>query len=163
MSTIQELATAAAANFETGHRDPQPDSGSVFRRFKMVDGYPAIQWCQELSKAAHDDGNIWPDDHRFAMIEGALDAIADAGEEFNPDEPTEVADNFARGHVDGQSHFHILDWLASDTRRLVFCDDGADEMGRDGDLIHAITWGWRCEAMEVFHQVLRFLENQADD
>ena len=162
MSTIQELATAAAANFETGHRDPQPDSGSDFRRFKMVDGYPAIQWCQELSKAAHDDGDIWPADHRFAMIEGALNAIA----EFNGDDidDGDTAHDFADSAVSVYTNARFL-WLASHSNRAEYCEEARREgfVTEDSTMENRIGAGWYGEALEVFHQVLRFLENQADD
>ena len=159
---IQELATIAAANFESGHRDPQPDSGSDFRRFKRDDkGAHVLPWAEELSLAAHDDGDIWPDDHRYQMIEGALNAIA----EFDGDDidDGDTAHDFADSAVSVYTNARFL-WLASHSNRAEYCEEARREgfITEDSTMENRIGAGWYGEALEVFSQVLRFLETQAD-
>jgi hypothetical protein len=166
MTTIKELATTAAANFETGTRTPAQDPPSTFRRFKQDGkGNQILPWCQDLSRAAHDTGALWPDDHRYAMIEGALDAIA----EHDPDEetdPDDFVENFARSAVSDYTKDRN-DWLASDNRRQSFCDEARDEgmVTDDATMNERIAEGWCAEAREVFGQVIVFLgaKAEADD
>jgi hypothetical protein len=163
MPTIQELAKTGADSFEDGQRDP-PSTPTRFRRFAHdVEWNPIPEWATDLSRAAHDDGKMWPDDHRHIMIEAALDRIA----ETDPDDDLgdgDMAHEFADGAVSVYYHDRTA-WLASHTMREGYCDDARTEglVAEDADITDRIAAGWYAEALEVFNQVLEFLTDRASN
>ena len=160
MVTIQDLSETAAASFEDGQRE----NGTKFRRFATdIEANPIVAWSQDLSKAAHCDGDMWPDDHRFDMIEDALDTIAAT----DPDDDLDDGDislEFATSAV-SVSNPDRFAWLASHCMRAGYCDEALSEglVTEDTDMTDRIAAGWYIEALEVFNQVLAFLTAKADE
>ena len=68
--TLTELAQDYASRFEGAIRA----DGSPYRRVKQDQQSESLT---DLIHTAH--GDLLPDDHRYAMIEAALDAIAEDG------------------------------------------------------------------------------------
>src|SRR5579871_1849795 len=85
------------------------DDGVRFESF--ADDAP--DWTRELARYAHEGGEIWPDDWRYACMFAACEAIADADEDA---EPGDVGHEFADGYVDTYTSDRLA-WLASSLRR----------------------------------------------
>lgn len=93
--TIQELAREAARCFERARRETIATSADGSDRethsyLRVREGSP--DWVRELVRDAHGD-DFLPDDWRYLMIAGALDAIGEAGD----DELDDVDHSYADG------------------------------------------------------------------
>lgn len=110
----------------------------------------APEWVRQLAMDAH--GDMMPDDHRYAFIVEALDALVDADD---PDEVTLASDIYTHD---------LLKWLASNLQRPGYCDEAFEEYGDDfRDTVSLIGMGQLREKEEVLDSVRSSLEAQLDD
>lgn len=141
--TLLQLAAEAASCFTTLTRP----SGQTLVTLK--DGSP--DWVRDLVHKAH--GAMMPDDHRYAMVDQALDTIAeltdgdDAQEALSNVEPPVYTSDLTR-------------WLASSVQRVAYCDEAADDLGAPDSLVAFLQYGWTVEFNEVASSVLTSLEQQ---
>lgn len=148
---IRARAAIAAAWFETAERA----GGDEF--YRLRDGRP--EWVQCLVWRAHGDGELMPDDFRYATTHAALEFLAESD-----DDPRDRSHEFADQTVDVYT-FDRLAWLASNLRRPGYCDDAVAEFGPpdpDG-IVERAALGQYAEACEVFELVLDALEQLPDD
>lgn len=150
MTTIQELAGKLYDAFQTKTRD----NGDTFVCLK--DDQP--EWMTDVIRAAHDNGQMMPDDFRYALIKEAAAAIWQADSNSDIDE---CADEFADG-VDVYTS-SLCEWAASHGYRTAYCDEALDEYGKPESLSQLLHWGQPRERREVFDQLLQALADLADD
>src|SRR5690606_30767281 len=103
----------------------------------------APEWVKDLSRAAHDDGRILPDDWRFEFIGDALDLIGDMGDVEDVDD---IRERF-REWFGGGAYVYTaeqLAWIASSGERPGYCDEAAEEFE-----IGRASWRERGEIWEV--------------
>lgn len=153
-ATISTLAAEAADWFEHAQRGDSPDGDDGQETYtRLKDGRP--DWVQNLVFAAHDDGAMFPDDWRYEVIWGAVEAIAESDDEDDQHV-------FADGQVDVYTTARF-EWLASNLRRQSYVDDAAAEYGMDTSGIAAIIGlGQYAEALEVYGRVRAFLAGLLD-
>lgn len=131
------------------------DSGESLSFYGYTDDAP--QEAHDLVMAAHDAGNMMPDDHRYEMIVDVLDAIIDA--EGDQDEALEIAEGSVPVY-----NSTLAAWLASHVYRGGYVDEAVSELGYpDTGIYGAIGLGYLYEVREVFQAVWEFLENLDDD
>ena len=150
MASVQELAIAAAAQFE---RATRPD-GTAYVRTKD----DAPEWIrEEIVFPAH--GDMLPDDWRYETVWLALEWIAERGD-TEDDAPGEFADS----RVDIYTASACA-WLASHLSRPGYCDEATEEFGPPDppDVLNLIARGQYVEASEVYGLVLSALERIAAD
>jgi len=152
--TLADLAAEARGYFKRGKREA-PGIGPI-----LVHKDEAPEWVKDLSRAAHDDGRILPDDWRFEFIGDALDLIGDMGDVEDVDD---IRERF-REWFDGAYVYTAeqLAWLASSGGRLGYCDEAAEEFGFSGTTLERIALGMAYEAEEVFESVLSSLLARLD-
>jgi len=137
------LAAEAERTFPTVEQD-------LF--YRLVDGAPA--WVEGLAFAAHEDGQVPPDNWRYDYIVDALGRLAEAG----------PGDDFLElgAEIEGDCYTSALtEWLNSDNRRVYFLGLALEEYGGDLDGFQALSIAQEREKREVFDQVLTYLEAQA--
>jgi hypothetical protein len=128
------------------------DDGTVHRRFK--DGRP--EWLQDLAYAAHDNGDIWPDDWRYEFIEEALDALADADPDADPEEVLyEIEPDIYTSD--------LTRWLDSSNSRVFYLTEVLEEFGGDLDGFQLLSMAQAQEKQETASQVLAFIMERAED
>jgi len=145
-TTVQTLANDALECFETSTR---PD-GSEFVRVK--DGSP--DWLHDLCLAAHENGQVLPDDKRYSMIENALSVISNADEDINDAIYSEEAPSYTS---------ELTTWLDSAPFRVSFLTDALTEYGDIKDGFQLLALAWTLEFQEVANSVLAFLESRLED
>lgn len=64
----------------------------------------APDWIEDLTFSAHDNGEWFPDDHRYELIVSALEWIADEAD------PLDTSSDFADAQVDVYTHGRLA-WL----------------------------------------------------
>lgn len=136
-TTIQTLASEVSALFRTDKRN----DGSEFITY---DG-ELSDWITAMIRAAHDD--MAPDDHKYAFVVEALDAIAEADD---VDEVSLEADIYTHG---------LLRWLASNLHRPGYCDQAMEDMGNEfKDTVSLISlgqWAEKNEVLSIVRSALR--------
>lgn len=110
-------------------------------------------WITDVCREAHDNGNIFPDDFRYAFIVEALSAICDHDDIDQARESIE-ADIYNN---------ELTAWLASRLDRSSYCDQAKDEFGVNSDIIANLSFGQLLEKWEVFDQVYSALNNYAEE
>lgn len=107
--TIQAIAQDLYAAFATSTRV----NGDTFYRLKT--GSP--RWMKVAVKAAHDNGNIRPDDWRFQAIHDVAELLAECSDpdDIDLESLVDVYDS------------ELLAWLESSTWRMSYCDDALTE------------------------------------
>jgi hypothetical protein len=144
-TNIQTLATEARSFMVSKTRD----DGSKF--WSRSDDAP--EWVRELCFAAHDAGDMLPDDHRYEFIVEALDALSD----------TEDADDV---NLEADIYTHNLTtWLASRADRSGYCDSAMEEFGitEYKSLVEHLQIGQAYEKAEVLGSVRSSLETRAEE
>lgn len=141
-TTIETMASEASAMFETRTRD----SGETF--YARKDGAP--EWLEDLCHEAHE--SMLPDDHRYAMIVGALDAIGEGDEDGDTLEPDVYTSD-------------LLAWLGSNATRKGYCDDAARDglLSDDANMDDRLMVGQLQEMREVHGLVLDFLRTRLEE
>ncbi len=144
-TTIKTLATEMSAAFVERQRYDGIHPTTKFRCLK--DGSP--EWMTEVCHTAH--GEMMPDDQRYAMIEEAVDAIAECDD---------IDD--ARDSLEADIYTHDLTaWLGSRTDRYSYADDAMEEWGSDvKGIIQLLQLGQLAEKHEVFDLVVSALESE---
>jgi hypothetical protein len=143
--SIQTLARTAINNMVQKTRD----DGSKFFCFKD----DAPDWMTDLSRAAHDGGNVSPNDWHYQFIFEALDALA------NQDDVDD-----ARLSIEADIYISDLtDWLGSQNSRYSYVDQAIEEMGKGDSVIQDLQNGQLLEKLEVFEAIAGFLNEMADN
>lgn len=152
-ATPQRLAREMLEAFETAQRGDLEGEGETFDRLKK--GSP--EWMTDVVYAAHDDGEMLPDDWRYKVIRAAVEAIAET-------EDGDEVEGFADGQVDIYTGDR-LKWLGSNLHRPGYCDEAVDEFGggETGGIVALIGLGQYWEADRVLAQVSEALVDEADD
>lgn len=150
MTTLNDKATEALSHFETAKRD---DGEKTFIRTK--EGTP--QWVTDLIFAAHDNGEMLPNDERYKFIQDALYILSEIED---ADEPHERIDS----DVDVYNH-DLLQWVASHLSRAYYVDEAIKEFGwnEERGLFGALMVGQYSERMEVYNSVKQSLEALIED
>lgn len=150
-ATIQDLAREAAGYFETAKREDVDDERDA-TYVRTRDDAP--EWITDLVRAAHDDGDILPDDWRYERIRSALDHLAEM--DHDPDDfPGEWADD----QVDDYTS-DALAWLGSHSVRIGYTDQAREDLGDFDSITGQIGAGQYIEAREIWYQVVRFLSER---
>jgi hypothetical protein len=136
--TVRELAELAGGHFTTRKRGDEAI-------WVVEDDAPP--WVTDLVLAAHDAGNLLPDDWRYGMIVDALQALAEV------DDPDDAD---VRGDVDIVTH-RLLEWAASHGDRLSYVDQGFEDFRPSTDIASALQLGQRLEREDVLAAVRAFL------
>lgn len=123
----------------------------------------AADWVRDLVYAAHNDGDMLPDDWRYDCIHSALSHISDAGAE-TADDLDDAGHDFADSHADVYTS-DLLAWAASNAYRLGYVDEARSEglIPDDADEARRLMIGQYCEALEVFESVRRSLADRLDE
>jgi hypothetical protein len=160
--TIQELAEQVCAAREMRHRmglevetGIYADGGTFYALRK---GSP--EWMRDLMRAAHRDGDIFPDDWRYACAFAACEAIAECEDGAHLDER---GHDFADAYVDTYTH-DLTAWLASSNHRVGYVDEAREYYGNDGEwtMDYALPMGQYVEAREVFDAVVEYLAERVE-
>jgi hypothetical protein len=145
-TTIQSLAAEISQAFEGALRSV---TGETFRKLK--DDAPS--WMATVCRKAHDDGNLLPDDWRYAFIEQAVDALAAYGD----------ADE-ARSSLEPDIYTHELTgWLHSLNSRVYYLGEALTEYGSFRDGFQLLAAAQMVEKEEVFQQVVNALTEMKGD
>lgn len=144
-STLQTIANEARSHFYQIKRGEQ----SIWTR---KDDAP--QWVQDMVFAAHEAGDMWPDDWRYAFIVESLDALADHDD----------ADS-ARDSIEADIYTSDLtSWLNSRADRTSYVDDAREEFGEsDNGIVGMLQMGQLAERWEVFDSIVSFLADRLPD
>jgi len=153
---VKDLAGEMSAQFTTDKRS----NGDVY--YHLKDGHRGtMDWMNEVCYAGHKDGSpgpfssMLPDDYRYEMINDCLDVLSESDDE---DE--------AREQLDGKVPVYtgqLTAWLASNVNRPGYCDEAVSEGLVDGsDIMQTISCGYLRELEEVFSEILRALEAEAE-
>lgn len=138
---IRILAGEALAYFEYRNRHDGSGYWAVEDR--------APEWVKNLVWAAHNNGEILPDDFRYLFIVEALEAMAE-----NPEEPEIVPDVYTS---------QLLKWLeAYPSYRMGFVDEAVGQFGWNG-LFEGLQAGQLMEKQEVVQLVRAFLEKKIEE
>ena len=160
--TISELASEAHGWFTTTTR--ADETIDVLR-----DGAPT--WIYNLVFAAHESGEIMPDDWRYASIRSALAEISDSDAD-DRDDLDDLAGEWADSNVDVYTGARIA-WLGSRMSRTAYVDEAVDELGGEGldtveriglwqYVVERIGLGQYVESREVFELVANALEDERE-
>jgi hypothetical protein len=144
---VLELAKEA---YGFARKDTRADGVTSYWHFE--DERP--EWILDMSRAAHDNGSMFPDDWRYEFIVDALAALYDAEDGADLDELAYTLDS---------SSYSATSWLASHGYRPGYVDDAVEELGDPSTgVLDMIRMGMAAEQREVFGQVLAFLREYAD-
>lgn len=141
MNAIQDLAYVAKGYFTTGTRT----DGTTF----VKTSGDAPEWVVDLCRAAHDSGNMLPDDTRYMFILEALDCLI-------------LADDLDDAYLEASEKTHVLtSWLASRADRYDYCDRAMEERGDESypGMVSALQMGQALEKNEVLDSVRSSLED----
>jgi hypothetical protein len=106
-------------------------------------------WIVDMCHAAHDSGQMFPDDLRYEYIVEALDAISEADEIDEIETSTDI-------------YTHDLTaWLHSRADRPDYCDMAQEEglIADDATTWQRLTGGQYTEKREILDSLIGFLEN----
>jgi hypothetical protein len=147
MNMLATVAAEMSAAFESRTRT----NGESFRCLK--DGSP--EWMKDVAHEGH--GDMLPDDWRYRMVEAAVDAISES--DGNEDDSGEAADAFIPIYTVDR-----LNWLASHTSRLSYCDEAAADgiCAKDAEMSDRIAAGIYVEFQEAYGAVLEALKGEAE-
>lgn len=106
----------------------------------------APSWVKDLIYAAHDKGRFMPDDYRYEFTYEVLDLIAD-GYDFEDLQPDIYTSD-------------LLAWLNTNWR-LEYLDEVFRDHEGSISIYQALPLAQLHEKEEVFHLVLKFLEDHA--
>src|SRR5690606_30515781 len=139
--TVQELAREALRYFIRKRREDGSEYVAVTK--------DRPEWVHQMVYAAHNDGEILPDDWRYEFVLESLYAIEDS----DPDELDEL---------ELEADSSPLEWFISSMRRVAYVDEAIEELGWTGHVMDAIEHGQYIEKNEVLRIVLEALREIAD-
>ena len=158
MSTKTETARALADAFETATRD----NGDKFHRLR--DGSP--EWMKEAIFAAHDGGEMLPNDWSYRLCSEMADGIA---ERLEYDEDSDLSDamaEIAEGAVPAYTHERLA-WLSSHLHRLEMVDEAIAEAGgisgTGQGIADALGWAMFREAESIGAALVEAIEGEAGE
>ncbi len=139
--SIRKLASEALTYFVHSTRT---NGGTYWR---CTQGTP--EWVSDLCYAAHNDGQMGPDDWRYEFIQECLSAIVDETED----------------DLEADIYTHQLTaWLASRADRYCYVDDAVQEYGGEpGSIIDQLMLGQLQEKREVMSQIVYYLEQRQEE
>jgi hypothetical protein len=146
----ETLAAALYAAFITKTRD----NGETF--YCLSDNSP--EWMREAMQDAHSD--FLPDDYKYRMIHECAAALTD----YEPDSWEDSLHEIADGLVDVYTS-DLTAWLASDVRRVGYCEEAATEYGltiSDADFAKRIMLGQYAEYMEILSALVSAIESESE-
>ena len=147
MTTLRELARLGADSFTTGTR---PDGTPYTHRTP-----DAPDWVQSIIFAAHEDGDIFPDDFRYAVTAEALEYIAETTHDPE-DRANEFADDTDVYNSD------LTDWVGSNALRGSYVDEANEDIPAE-NFYAGLMRGQALERHEIYAAVLNYLRGIADD
>jgi hypothetical protein len=154
MATLHEAAFALKDAIESRTRE----SGEQF--YSLKDGAP--EWVQEAVRAAHDGGDMLPNDWSYRLLSDMAERIFEAFErEEGPDRDDVVmvaADELAENRASD-----VLDWLCSHSYRVAFTDEAIEELGwpHERSIMAAAGAGMRAELHMIGNALFDAIEGQA--
>ena len=157
MSNLTQTARALADAFEQKARD----NGETF--YCLKDGRP--DWMQDALRAAHDGGEMLPNDWSYRLAHDMAQHIA---ESLEYDAAQDRADIIAEGADSLVPAYNgpRLAWLASHLSRPAFVEEALQDAGgafpEDGGLMAAIGWGIARELDLIGNALFDAIEGQAD-
>jgi len=150
MSTWHDIATEAQDWMTSDERD----NGQRFVHFK--EGYP--EWLRDMAYAAHDNGEMFPDDYRYLFMEDIIDALTDRDPEST--DPEEVAYELEPAIYTSE----LTAWLDSRNSRVYYLGEVMEEFGgevRDG--FQLLGMAYNAEQREVASSVVQFVLKRAEE
>lgn len=139
--TVQELAKEALRYFVRKRREDGSEYVAVTK--------DRPEWVHQMVYAAHNDGEILPDDWRYEFVLESLYAIEDS----DPDELDEL---------ELEADSAPMEWFSSSMRRVAYVDEAIEVFGWTGHVMDAIGDGQYIEKNEVLRIVLEFLRERAE-
>lgn len=137
--TIQDLAKEAYGHFT---QKPCPDGRTIW-----VNDVKEGDWVNDLTRAAHDNGNVFPDDFRYEAIVRALSALADCDD---PDDAEVDPDVYTS---------NLTAWLASSIDRVEYLSEALRELDPPSAFA-LLAYAQSLELREVLDSVRSSLEAQ---
>lgn len=125
----------------------------------LLDGAPV--WLRDAVVGAHDD--MLPDDYVYGWFWEAVGRVAEEGDGLSFEGLEDVGGEFAAdADIYGSE---LLKWAGSHVRRLVYCDEAAEEgLVPDGGTIEdRLRAGQYLERHRVFGCVVEMLREQAEE
>jgi len=136
--TIQEIAKEAEFYFKQKTRN----NGDKF--YVLGDGRP--EWLRDLVYDAHND--TLPDDFIYKFIWESIVSIMEDGED---------------AYVEGDIYTSDLtSWLNSNNGRVSYLTMALEELEEEKNGFNLLGYAQKLEKDEVFHSVLKSLEDQAE-
>ena len=103
------------------------------------------EWVQDMVRDAH--GDLFPNNHSYQFIVEALNAFT------NYDDP-----EIAISEIESDPYYsQLIDWLGSDTTRMLYADDGMAE--NPSSIMDIISYGQIGEKRDVYYSVLKHLND----
>lgn len=143
-----ELARVAQAGFESATRR----NGDEYLRLRSQ----TPSWVGSLVFAAHQNGDLLPDDWRYVFAQAGLSHIIDACLGATREELTSTIEP----DISGGS---LAAWLGSNLLRFGYCDDALEHFGPPERTFDLLMRGQLLERQEVFGTVWEVLDRQVDD
>lgn len=156
MANLIETARALADAFEHKTRD----NGEGF--YCLKDGSP--DWMQDALHAAHDGGDMMPNDWSYRFASQMADHIAETLEYAPDNDLSDIVSEGADILVPAYNSDRLA-WLASHTSRVAFVDDAAEELGiaPDGGIMAMIGTGIYTELQMIGAALVEAIEAQVDE
>ena len=155
MPNLTETARALADAFETKRRD----NGESF--YCLKDGHP--DWMMDALRAAHDGGEMLPNDWSYRLAAQMAEHIAEALEYESDRDRSDIIAEGADSLVPAYNGPRTA-WLASSVARIAFVDEAAKEYGisPDGGVMAMIGAGIAEELTMIGSALFDAIEGQAD-
>ena len=153
--TIQTLANQLHDSLIARERD----NGDKF----LAIAKDSAEWMQPVIMAAHDAGEMLPNDERYQFISDALSSIAESDDTATLDDLRDSIHQWADSDTDVYN-YDLFSWLSSNLQRQYYVDEfvetfGHSEQGISGD----IMGGQFMERCEVYNQLIDALESLIDE
>lgn len=144
MTQLQKLADEVRGHFKTFRRGDDKED-----HWSLKDDAP--EWIRDdVCYEAH--GSMMPDDHKYAFIVEALDALA---ENEDPDDIDLEADIY---------NADLLKWVSSHLERAGYVEEAIEESGGEHPgFFESLMMGQAAEKREVLYSVRQSLEKRIED
>lgn len=145
--SLSEIAGVALSFLER-----REDSAAKRIWWTLVDGAP--EWMLDLARGAHDEGEMLPEDRRYAQVVDALRWLQEGG---NPDEYEPEADVY-------YYYSDLREWLASHHLRAGYCDEAMEAYGApaEGGIYALIQMGQEYELRQVMASIADSLSRRLE-
>lgn len=146
LTPLQAKAQEVRSWFEQTKRPGQDEP-----IWTMKAGHP--EWVMDMVFKAHEQGQVLPDDYKYAFIVESLDRIEET------DDPDEAANEIEADVYTSD----LYAWLTSLMSRQGYVDEAVQEFGEPGGIVDQIMLGQVREKHEVYWTVLNFLRKQIEE